>query len=99
MVKKAKKNVQIKEVVAGAKASGGKPKAKKSKQNKVNFLKRTANFFKEMKSELKKVAWPTKKGVLNGTLTVFSMIAIVMLIVVSADFVFDHLIRLFLGIK
>ena len=97
MVKKLKKNVQIKSVVANAAVDG--KKSKKTKQNKVGFLKRVATFLKEMKSELKKVAWPTKKGVLNGALTVFSMIIITMIIVVSADFVFDHLIKLILGLQ
>lgn len=97
MVKKLKKNIQIKSVVANAAVDG--KKSKKPKQNKVGFFKRVATFLKEMKSELKKVAWPTKKGVLNGALTVFSMIIITMIIVVSADFVFDHLIKLILGLQ
>ncbi len=46
------------------------PKAEKAK--KENFFsragKRTARWFREMKSELKKVVWPTRKQTLNNVI-------------------------------
>lgn len=93
MVKKAKKETKTKEVAANI-----NKKSKKSKQHKKGFFKSIFNYFKEMKSELKKVTWPTKKGVFNGTMTVFIMVMIIMSIVVSSDFIFSNMLKLVLGI-
>ena len=47
-----------------------------SEEKKAGFFKRAArkiaNFFREMKSELKKVVWPSKKDVLHDTLVVIA---------------------------
>lgn len=73
---------------------------KKTKQNnKVGVFKRIFNYFKEMKSELKKVVWPTKKNVFNGIITVFIMVFIVILIVIPSDFVFSRLLKMLIGIN
>ncbi len=43
-------------------------KAKKSaKTNKVKKPNKIFKFFRELKAEVKKVVWPTKKQVLNNT--------------------------------
>ena len=48
---------------------------------KANWFKRTfgaiAKYFRELRSELKKVVWPTPKQVLKNTLVVFACILIV----------------------
>lgn len=55
--------------------------AEAKKQEKENFFRRTANrlskWFREMKAELKKVVWPTKKQVLQNTLVVLVSVVIV----------------------
>jgi preprotein translocase subunit SecE len=43
---------------------------------KPGFFKRVGKWFREMKSELKKVVWPTKKEVGNNTLVTLFMIVI-----------------------
>ena len=50
--------------------------AVKKDDTKPNFFQRVAKWFREMKSELKKVVWPTPKQLFNNTLvSVVVMIA------------------------
>ena len=50
--------------------------AVKKDDSKPGFFKRVAKWFREMKSELKKVVWPTPKQLFNNTLvSVVVMIA------------------------
>ena len=50
--------------------------AVKKDDAKPGFFKRVAKWFREMKSELKKVVWPTRKDLFNNTLvSVVVMIA------------------------
>ena len=42
--------------------------AVKKDETKPGFFKRVAKWFREMKSELKKVVWPTRKELFNNTL-------------------------------
>ena len=56
---------------------------------KPNFFVRTgrriAKWFREMKSELKKVVWPTGKQLLNNTLVVLVAVIIVGVILFAFD--------------
>ena len=54
-----------------------KAKAVKKKKDKPGFFARIARWFREMKSELKKVQWPTRKQTLNNTLTVIVCVILV----------------------
>ncbi len=58
---------------------------------KPNFFVRTgsriARWFREMKSELKKVVWPSGKQLLNNTLIVLAAVLIVGVIVCLFDYV------------
>ena len=50
--------------------------AVKKDESKPGFFKRVAKWFREMKSELKKVVWPTGKQLFNNTLiSVIVMVA------------------------
>ena len=57
---------------------------------KENWFKRTgskvAKFFREMKSELKKVVWPTKEQVLKNALIVAGCVLVVGLFIWLFDF-------------
>lgn len=44
-------------------------------------------FIKNMKAELKKVVWPTKKQLMNNTLLVIVLIVLVAAVVLSIDFI------------
>ena len=70
-----------------AKAADKKAAKAEKKDAKPGFFQRIARWFREMKSELKKVVWPSGKQTVNNTVTV-----IVCVIVVGACiWIFDGL--------
>ncbi len=58
---------------------------------KVNWFKRAwsgvARYFRELRSELKKVVWPTPKQVLKNTLVVVACVIVVGVFIWLFDFV------------
>ena len=63
---------------------------KKEKKMKHNTNKKASNkdkrhFFKDVKAELKKVIWPTKKQLVNNTVAVISIVLIVGIAVFVLD--------------
>ena len=54
-------------------------------KKKENIFKRIGKWFRGMKSELKKVVWPTASQVFNNTLVVIVCSIIVALIVFAFD--------------
>lgn len=75
-----------------AKETRPEKKAKASKK-KIGVFKRIATFFKEMKSEVKKVVWPSPKQVVNNTLAVIVTIVISGAFVGVVDWAFKQLIQ------
>ncbi len=75
--------------------------AEAKKQEKENFFRRTANrfskWFREMKSELKKVVWPTKKQVLQNTLVVLVSVLAVGVFVWVFDLVSSVIVEALIG--
>ena len=73
--------------------------AVKKDDAKPGFFKRAAKWFREMKSELKKVVWPTRKQLINNTV----VSVVVMLISALGVWGFDQIARLLvqglLGLK
>ena len=63
---------------------------KKEDVKKLSFGKRVAKWWREMKSELKKVVWPSSKQVMNNT-TVALVVIIVSAIVIWG---FDEIAQL-----
>ena len=64
--------------------------AVKKDDTKPGFFKRVAKWFREMKSELKKVVWPTRKQLINNTV----VSVVVMLISALGVWGFDQIARL-----
>ena len=63
-------------------------KAKKEQENIfARATKRTARWFREMKSELKKVVWPTRKQTLNNVIVA----VVVMVLAGVVIWAFDQL--------
>ena len=60
-------------------------------EKKQNWFKRTwgaiARYFRELRSELKKVVWPTPKQVLKNTLIVVACVLVVGVFIWLFDFV------------
>ena len=61
---------------------------KVQKTKKPGFFSRVAKWFRELKSEAKKVVWPNSKQVVNNTVVVFVVAAIVMVVVYVMDVTF-----------
>ncbi|MDI3481926.1 MAG: preprotein translocase subunit SecE [Tepidanaerobacteraceae bacterium] len=61
-----------------------------------NFIKKTGRFFKEVRSELKKVTWPTKNDLTTYTIVVLISVAIVSGIIWIADTILYKLLLLIL---
>lgn len=75
-------------------------KAKKEKKEKKNgFFKKVSRFFKDFRSEVKKIVWPTKKQVVNNTIVVFVAMGVVGAAIWIIDYVLGLLRALSLGIS
>ena len=72
--------------------------AKDNKEKKPGLFKKMAKFFKDMKSEAKKVVWPNKKQVINNTAVAIAAIVLVGVIVGGLDAVFSWLRNLLISV-
>ena len=66
-------------------------KAKKPEQkskDKENLLKKVSRFFRELRNEFKKIVWPTKKQVIQDTLTVVAVVLVMGVAVWLLDLLF-----------
>ena len=81
-------------------AKTGSDKAKKDKKSeqKPGFFARVGKWLKEMKSELKKVQWPTRKQTINNTLIVIACVVVVGLFIWVFDFVANNAIELLISL-
>ncbi|WP_297717457.1 preprotein translocase subunit SecE [Intestinimonas sp.] len=72
-------NEKIEKTGADAQAASKPAKADKKakKDEKPGFFQRVARWFREMKSELKKVVWPTPKQTVNNTVIVIVCVIVV----------------------
>jgi preprotein translocase subunit SecE len=55
-------------------------------------------FFRQVRSETKKVSWPTRKETMQSTLAVFVMVVIASLFLFTADQVLAWIVKLILGL-
>lgn len=87
-----------KEELARAKAK----QAAKNREKNGNFFKRTgkaiAKWFREMKSELKKVVWPSSKQVRNNTAVALLVMAASAVIVWGFDSLASGAVKLIISI-
>ena len=73
--------------------------AVKKDETKPGFFKRIAKWFREMKSELKKVIWPTGKQLLNNTLIALGMMLVFAIVIWGFDVIAQLLVRALLTLK
>ena len=80
MAEKEKKPVQ---------ESTDKQKPVKEKTKKPNVLvrgfKRVTRYFREMKSELKKVVWPSRKQIINNTVVALVVMVVAAIVIWGFD--------------
>ena len=73
--------------------------AVKKDDTKPGFFKRVAKWFREMKSELKKVVWPTRKQLINNTIVSVVVMLISALGVWGFDSIAGLLVQGLLNLK
>ena len=76
------------------KAVQAKKEKKSDKNAKPGFFARVGKWLRDMKSELKKVQWPTRKQTINNTLIVIACVIVVGAFIALFDFVAGEAIRL-----
>ena len=79
------------------KAVQAKKEKKSDKNAKPGFFARAGKWFRDMKSELKKVQWPTRKQTINNTLIVIACVIVVGIFIALFDFVAGEAIQLLIG--
>ena len=75
-----------------------KAKAKADKAKKPGFFQRLGRFFRELKSELKKVAWPSRSDTIHKTGIVVACVIVVGIIVWIFDGIAGALIDALLSL-
>jgi len=63
---------------------------------KEGIIKRTGKFFREVRSEMRKVTWPEKSDLITYTIVVFVSVAIVSGFIWIADTILYKLVSLIL---
>ena len=93
---------------ASLKSVDGFPKEKKKKQvitaitrtaagkQKSNFITSSIQFLREVKFELKKVTWPTRKQTMGSTVVVIILVTIIAFFLGAVDIGLSSLVRLVL---
>lgn len=64
---------------------------------KPNIFKRIASYFRDLRSEFKKVTWPSKKQVINNTIVVIVVVAVSGVLIWGLDSLLTFLVRLLLN--
>ena len=71
--------------------------ANENTAKKASLFSRVKRFFKDIRGELKKVAWPGKKQVINNTTVVIVVVIISSIGISLIDYFFGLIVRLFFG--
>lgn len=77
--------------MANEKAAAAKSSAPKKQKKSV------VKYFKDARSEFKKVVWPTRKSVINNTIVVIVAMVVCGIAIWGMDNIFMLLIKLLLG--
>ncbi len=68
------------------------------KKEKVGFFKGIAKRVSDVKSEMKKITWPTRSQVINNTMVVIAVSLVAAAIVFGLDTIFNFALRLVLRV-
>jgi len=80
------------ERVKKKRADASRQPKKSKKDQDLSLMQRTLKFFREVRQELKKVAWPSNEELMTYTVVVFGMTTILTLVVFGLDWAFNKLI-------
>ena len=87
------KAIKNKQAAAKKQLAAASPPAAKPKDN---IFTKTAQFLREVKVELKKVTWPSRKQTIGSTAVVIALVILISLFLGVADFGISSLIRIVL---
>jgi len=87
--KKVAETAQASVAEAEKKTDAPAPKADKPKKERVKFTDRVKKFWRDYKSEFKKVVWPSKEETTRSTVVVVSMIVAFAVAIAILDFIFS----------
>ena len=65
---------------------------KKEDVKKLSFGKRIAKWWREMKSELKKVVWPTPRQIVNNTAVALVVMAVSAIVIWGFDWIAGQIV-------
>ena len=71
---------------------------KKEDVKKLSFFKKVAKWWREMKSELKKVVWPTPKQIANNTFAALVVMAISAIVIWGFDEIAQLIVKAVISI-
>ena len=71
---------------------------KRAGEKVVGFFKGIGRFFMNMKHELKKVTWPTKKEMINYSVVVFVFMIVMTIVIGVFDFAASWLVDLIVSL-
>ena len=97
-VKETKVDEAKSDSVKESKASEKKAADKKAAEKKPSVFKRIAKYFRECRSEIKKIVWPTPKATFKNVGIVLSVLLVVGLFVWALDTGFIALLKLVMDI-
>ena len=80
------------------KADKAKKDKKPEKKSKPGVFARLGKWFRDMRSELKKVQWPTRKQTVNNTLIVIACVVVVGVFIWVFDFIANGAVQLLLDL-
>lgn len=80
-----------------AKEQKGDVKNVAAKKDNKKFMSKLTKSFADLKSEIKKIVWPTKKTIINNTIIVIVVMVICSVIVGGLDTVLMTLVDLIFG--
>jgi preprotein translocase subunit SecE len=66
----------------------------KENDNKPKLTTRMKNYYKGVRSELKKVNWPTRKELINYTIVVLATCGVMTVVIWGLDLVFEKIVGL-----
>lgn len=73
--------------------------AKEKKNKKPGFFVRVKNYFASVRSEMKRVVWPTKQELINYTVAVCASLIVVGVVIAVLDAVIGQGLVLFSGLR
>jgi len=73
--------------------SGAKPAGAKSEKN---FIEKAVQFLREVKIELKKVTWPSRKQTIGSTVVVIILVIVIAIFLGIVDMALSSLIHMVL---